>query len=512
MITSRKGTVPVTSSETTKRRGRTQAPSVFAGYIRVSRVGERDERLRSPTFQRRAIDGKAQAEGVGVKWFKPELDVSGAKRNRAVLDDVVARIERGELAGIIVYNLSRLSRLKPSERIELVERIEGSGGKIVSTCEAFDPETPDGRFQRELFFSLARREWEIAAESFAASKENAIANGIAVKSVAPFGYRFDEHHRLEVVEREARIVRELFAMRRGGASLGAIVDLLESRTGRRSSRTAMRYLLRNRAYLGELTYGRETPLVKVDAHKPIVELELFDAVQHAIDARSRAHGYAGGGKAKSLLAGIAKCQGCGRGLTCGRTGRNHVYRYSCPNDARHCDARGSAVATELDAHVIERVLAELGPIVDELVEVTVGVVPDERAGAEARLADAERSLLEWSAELELEEREPEAYRVGLDARRQRAELRRSELDALGEATVLESARATLRQALSGRLLDDGGDALETAERRQLLAVVLDAVVVRKAPRGTTIAERADVLFATSAPTSDGLEDALELGD
>lgn len=187
----------------TKRSGgqtqtRRQTPKpLFAKYKRVSRVGERDERLRSPEFQDAAIEAKAKAEGVATRDYPVELDVSGAKRSRVVLDEIVGAIEAGELAGIVVYNLSRLSRLKPRDRIELVERIEQAGGRIVSASESFDPSTPEGRFQRDLFFSLARLEWERAAEGFDAAKRNAIASGIAIKSRAPFGLRFNEGHGLE---------------------------------------------------------------------------------------------------------------------------------------------------------------------------------------------------------------------------------------------------------------------------------------------------------------------------
>src|SRR4029077_12943463 len=127
------------SGDTTTGAGR--LASVYGGYVRVSRVGERDERLRSPDFQATAIRAKATAAGVEVRLFEPGLDVSGSKRSRAILDSIVAAIERDELAGVIVYNLSRLSRLAPRDRIELVERIEGAGGAILSASESFDSTT-----------------------------------------------------------------------------------------------------------------------------------------------------------------------------------------------------------------------------------------------------------------------------------------------------------------------------------------------------------------------------------
>jgi hypothetical protein len=67
----------------------------LAEYVRVSRVGEREEdRLRSPDFQREAIDRLATSEGCTVERTPNELDVSGSKARRPVLDATVRRVGR----------------------------------------------------------------------------------------------------------------------------------------------------------------------------------------------------------------------------------------------------------------------------------------------------------------------------------------------------------------------------------------------------------------------------------
>lgn len=281
--------------ENSENVGQTQARAVegerklrpFAGYIRVSRVGERDERLRSPDFQRSACEAKAQLEGAEVVWEEPELDVSGAKQSREVLDRILEMIEAGERAGIVVYNLARLSRLPGRQRIELVERIEHAGGRIISACENFDARTPEGEFARAIFFELARLEWRRLAEGFAVAKAAAVERGTKIASLAPFGYTFGDKHRLVIVPREAAIVRELFELRASNESRGAVLKLFEERTGRRSSRQTMAYMLRNRVYLGEVHYGQVEPLVNASAHEAIIGLELFERVQAVDRARRR---------------------------------------------------------------------------------------------------------------------------------------------------------------------------------------------------------------------------------
>ena len=487
----------------TRRRKAPGKALTLGAYRRVSRQGERaDERFRSPTFQRELLDHWASGEGHALRHFKAEVDVSGSKPKRAVLDQIIAAIERGELDGIAVPKLNRLARLRPKDRVELFDRIERAGGVVLSASENIDASTPEGRFTLEVFLGIARMEWEQKAEAFAIAKENAVELGIAIKARAPFGYRFDARHALEVVEDDALVVRELFELRLGGACYGDALAHFERATGRSSYRTTMRTILENRAYLGELHYGRETPLVKLDAHDAIVDLELFDAVQAINGERSPGRGVAVG-KAKSLLAGIVKCQGCGRGLVCSSTGRARRLSYKCPADTRHCPARASVLAEELDAHVIERVLAWAGPIADDEVEVELEREPRDRTHAELRLAEAEASLLAWSDRPRAAGSESgAAYAAGLAAREERVELRRNELAALGQASELDAARSSIREALEG-------DELETAEKRRLLSVVLAAVVARKVPRLTPVADRVELIFASSAPDAIA-EDELEL--
>src|SRR4051812_33120803 len=84
----------------------------LAGYPRVSRQGDRDE-LRSPEFQVKKMQALADSDGFTIEFTEPEIDVSGSKPQRAILDEVIRRVKAGELGGIVVARLDRLSRLSP---------------------------------------------------------------------------------------------------------------------------------------------------------------------------------------------------------------------------------------------------------------------------------------------------------------------------------------------------------------------------------------------------------------
>jgi len=478
--------------------GRSQKTSKprLAEYVRVSRVGTReDERLRSPDFQRSLMRGVLGGDYELVP-FTPELDVSGSKAKRAILDEIIERIEAGELDGIAVAKLDRFARLRPKDRVELIERIEDAGGVIRSASEQLDTSTPEGRFARDVFLGVARMQWEQKDADLKTAKREAIAAGRAIMSVAPFGFVFDELHRLVVVEAEAELVRELYELRLEGASYGALAELFAERTGRKVSDMTTRRLLENRVYLGELHYGRrdDTRLENLDpGFEAIVSVELFDAVQELNARRAPGRGVAVG-RAKSLLAGIAVCGGCDRNMSRKTTSSGRTI-YKCNTVRPHrCERTATIALAELDAYVIEEVLDWAGPVADELVEAEAelgGTV--DHAIAEQRLEAAQAALIAYETDVELEERlGADAYKAGREARVERVELRRAELAACGEQTELDRARTTLRRELTSDEPELGLD-----EHRRLLGLVLDRVVVSRTPRrGAPASERAEVVFAS----------------
>lgn len=316
-------------------------------------------------------------------------------------------------------------------------------------------------------------------------KANAISGGVAITSRRPFGYQFDEEHRLVIDEQEAALVRELYELRAGGASWDELAVRFEQRTGRPRTRTAMSYLCSNRLYLGELRHGK---LVNLEAVEPIVSAELFETVQN-VNARRRVGRGAAVNRARSLLAGLAKCRNCGRGLAWTKAGGGSTHYYRCTGRARECSARASINAETLDAYVLERVLEWAGPAADEPVEVELDDEEEERGRLERRLLDAVESLEAYESDVELElEVGREAYAAGRRARVELVERRRQELEELGEATELETARTTLRQELAG------GDA-SVDERRRLLSVVLETVSVQRTPYwNAPVEERVELVW------------------
>ena len=110
----------------------------FAGYVRVSRVGDRSETLISPQLQEREIRSWAKARGFDLEMLPAELDRSGADDSRPILKGAIERIERGELEGVIVWNFARFTRSLASS-IAFLELIERAGGQLLLDQRADRP-------------------------------------------------------------------------------------------------------------------------------------------------------------------------------------------------------------------------------------------------------------------------------------------------------------------------------------------------------------------------------------
>src|SRR5712691_8936537 len=135
-------------------------PATADGYIRVSRrAGREGESFISPEIQRQRIEAWAQANDVQIVRFWEELDQSGAKRNRPMFQEALARCERGETGGIVVAKLDRFAR-SAVDALESIKRLNEAGARLVSVEAGFDGSTPMGRFAIGILTLIAELELE----------------------------------------------------------------------------------------------------------------------------------------------------------------------------------------------------------------------------------------------------------------------------------------------------------------------------------------------------------------
>src|SRR5215467_11260979 len=183
------------------------------GYVRVSRrAGREGESFISPEVQRQRISGWAAANGVEVLCWWEELDQSGAKRNRPLFQEALARCERGETGGIVVAKLDRFAR-SAVDALESIKRLNDAGARLVSVEDGFDGSTPMGRFAIGILTLIAELELERIKDSWQTAVSDAVGRGVHISARVPTGYRRTGSGRLVREEPAASVLAEAFRKR-----------------------------------------------------------------------------------------------------------------------------------------------------------------------------------------------------------------------------------------------------------------------------------------------------------
>lgn len=408
----------------------------------------------SPKLQERAIRTWAKQHGQQIVMLPAETDASGGDDSRPILLDAISRVESGELDGIAVWKLDRLTR-SLSTSLKFLEQIEKAGGELRSASEEIDATTPSGRTTRNIFFSIAQGEREEKALGFEKAKADAVTRGIHISGWVPLGYRKNSERRLEPDPESADLVRRAFEMRADGASWRAIAEMFSVGLERPFYGATVSRLIENPVYLGEARQGKHR---NPKAHEPLVTRAEWDAAQIAMPRPPR------GKHEVALLAGIVRCAGCSRRMTSTITKGRREYR---------CRRHGAGGFCSDPAQIT-------GPLVEPVVEETVlarieemAVTATERNRA---VEDAERDLAGVEAELVAFQDataavgDPDAFAHGL----------RTRLDAVeGARQGLAEARGRSPDIPSPATVRELWPTLDGAERNQVLRGALDVVWVRR---------------------------------
>jgi DNA invertase Pin-like site-specific DNA recombinase len=155
-----------------------------AVYLRVSTEGQVDG--TSIDTQRAHCLALARRHGVVLAGEYVDAGVSGAASSRPALDDMIAAVITGEIDAILVAKLDRLGR-SLLHLLELIERLDALGVRLLSAAEGIDTGSPAGRMMLQLLGAFA--EFERLRERSQDGHHQRARDGGFVGTTPPFGYR-----------------------------------------------------------------------------------------------------------------------------------------------------------------------------------------------------------------------------------------------------------------------------------------------------------------------------------
>lgn len=307
--------------------------------------------------------------------------LSGGTLERPALKRLMAEIDAGRIAMVVVYKIDRLTR-SLADFVRLVERLEARGCSFVSVTQSFNTSTSMGRLTLNVLLSFAQFEREVTAErirdKIAASKKK----GLWMGGIAPLGYRAHPdplRRELVIAEDEAPAVRRLFNLYAEHGCLRQVEILAKTEgitskersfaSGHRTGGTAfsrgqIHYLLTNPVYRGMI---RHKNALHQGQHPALIDQTVWDAVQAKLQlARARPRGkrvsQGGGSTLPPSLPLIGKLRDeTGDHLTPSHTqrhGRRYLYYVSNRLLAKGPDPTGWRLPAEALHLALRRTIAD----------------------------------------------------------------------------------------------------------------------------------------------------------
>jgi site-specific DNA recombinase len=375
--------IPSASPKNTQRRA--------ALYARVSSQMQVEGKSIDAQLAEMREYAKARSWKIAEEYV--DAGVSATKMDRPQFQRMMADMEEGRFDIILVHELSRLSR-SVYDAFDIFAQLGRHEVGFASVKEQqFDYTKSHDRLILHLLTLLHQYYIDILREHVAKSKRQRVRQGLHNASVAPYGYALSDSpdKPMTVAPQEAagvRLIFERYASKR--YSMQEVADELNRRGFRRrvhpraisQSHTpplrkdetqleeeglrkdpamftadAIRDILHNRFYIGEVAYGYRTkdPEIYQGQHEPIISKELWAEVRDALHTRrSQSRAYQSAYRIY-LLSSIAYCSLCGTPLRSQATSNNRRYYremshkrgLSCPN--RNIGANADLVEAQVGA-------------------------------------------------------------------------------------------------------------------------------------------------------------------
>lgn len=164
----------------------------LAAYLRVSSEDQARDGV-SIAAQRERLEAWARAHRAELVAVDSDEGVSGsvAPARRAGLSRALARLRAGEVDGLVVVALDRLSR-RVRDVIDLADEFARRGWELVSMVEHIDTSSPTGRFTIVLLGGLAQLEREQASDRTREGLRQVAREGRARSRYTPLGWRLED--------------------------------------------------------------------------------------------------------------------------------------------------------------------------------------------------------------------------------------------------------------------------------------------------------------------------------
>jgi len=234
---------------------------------------------------------------------------------RPIFGEMMRRIEKGEVSGILSWHPDRLAR-NSVDGGQIIYFLDiGNLASLKFPSHWFE-NTPQGKFSLSMAFVQSKYYVDSLSENTKRGLRQKVRMGI-FPSQAPVGYLNDSRIKTIVVEKKkSRVIRLAFERyTKGNQRLEDIAIFLakngiSTRSGKRISKTKASFILSNPFYIGLFKYGGE---IHEGKHEPIISKKLFDEAQEML--RKRGQPERKPQNEPQPYCGLISCASCGMMIT-----------------------------------------------------------------------------------------------------------------------------------------------------------------------------------------------------
>ena len=316
------------------------------------RVSTEEQKRTGYSLEGQEEELKAYAERKGYKVVDVYTDggYSGKDFNRPEVQRMFNDMRDNKFDAILVWKVDRISRKTKDVLILLDNELHPRNMKLlVSTCD-IDSSTPNGYMFISLLGTFAEYERSLIIERVTSGMEKRAKSGMWNGGTI-LGYDVVDK-RLVINSEESEIIKQIFQLRASGFGYKAITNILnkegkKSKKNKSFSINAVKTILENRTYIGELNWGthrdwekkrrsgKTDPISAEGKHDAIIGLELWNRVQEVHRKNRDASTNTKNIKSAFILSGILRCPSCGAGTVMSkskkRDGSGYHFYYMCQN-------------------------------------------------------------------------------------------------------------------------------------------------------------------------------------
>lgn len=289
---------------------------------------------------------------------------------RPEMQKMMAIVETGEVDGVLVVEVERLSRGDMVDQGKVLQAFLYSHTKIITPNKTYDPADDSDRIFFEFGLFMSRREYELINKRLTRGKFESTREGKYIASAPPYGYdrvKIEDGKGYTLVPNSNAVyVKKMYEMACQGYGAMRIANYLDSigavpSNSRLWSKNTVERILQNRTYCGYVSWQKKKQYKKIvdgvvvkkyhfstsqaqyfkGLHEAIIDESTWNKAQTMRIENRHPRCNANHNNLRNPLAGILICGNCGHSMQMKFNGSgNAIYR--CVN--KECSCTKSKVA------------------------------------------------------------------------------------------------------------------------------------------------------------------------